>query len=416
MLDAAAQAVSAWFAETDGVSLTDPGGWPLGLWLLLAALVVLLLALFQRRRARPALEVRPPEILITQGELVPEERAGRLGAGMLTMTVSNLGRYPLQLLEIASRTGPGGRAGVAETVHLVPALSEVDVRVQLPVAKLDDGLLELYCYAAATRTKLWRHRAELTWEPWAKRFKVAPLEQRVEPARSLASERRDVGRMDDVAKAGRTAARHAATTAAHAEVGARRGAEQRRAAREATAGRQVAVGVIRAQPVPAPDEAAPAPQRGSAPQPASASLAALLGGRRTPPIVPPRDAPSNAGGSAARASRVPVTPSSSVAAGSGPGGGEGYGLQRSGVQPAAARASASSAAPASTEAPAGATDEAPATQSAREVGPRARQVALPAGPAALRRASSPVRDPDDPDAPPRPSRPRDRRLEFPDDF
>ena len=423
MLDAAAQAVSTWFADTEGVVLTDPGTWPLGLWLLLAAFAVLVLALAVRRRARPTLEVRPPQILITQGELVPEERAGRLGAGMLTMTVSNLGRYPVQLLESASRTGSRGRTGVAETVHLVPALSEVEMRVQLPVGKLDDGLLDVYCYAAATRTKLWRHQAELIWEPWAKRFKVAPLEQRVEPARSLASERRDVVRMDDVAKVEQTAARHAAASARHVESGARREANERRAARETTPRRQAEVGMAPTQQALPSDEAGPASRPSGSQAPASqasGSLAALLGSRQAPLIVPPRDAPGNATGAAARAARVSATSPSSGQAGSGPVGGQGYGLQRSGVQPVEVRATAAGASASSmvadSQLPSAPSDDAPALPDGGEGGPRVRPTLLPAGPAALRRALPPAPDVEDPDAPPRPTRPRDRRLEFPDDF
>ena len=271
MLEATTRATREWLTETEPVPLLEPAAWPLGLWLLLAAFVLLLIALRARRRARRPLHVRPPQVLITQGELVPDARTGRLGSGTLTMTVSNLGRYPIQLMETASRTGGAGRFGVADTPALVPAMGEVEVHARLPVGKLEDGLLDLYCYAAATRTKIWRHRAELTWEPWAKRFKVPPLEQRVEPVRALASERRDVVRMDDVIKAEQLAAQQSEASARH-ERSPRR--------------RQEAGGSPRSEE--------------------PASLVALLGARRAPLVNPPGGGPAGREGATARSSRTPA--------------------------------------------------------------------------------------------------------------
>jgi len=366
MLEATLAALGDAFSTDVPVVWSDPSTWPLGLWLLVAAFVILLLLASVRRRTSPSLDVRPPEILITQGELVPDARTGRLGAGSLTMVVSNLGRYPVQLLETASRSG-GGRFGVAESVALIPAMGEVEVSVRLPVGKLEDGELDLFCYAAATRTKTWRHRAELVWEPWAKRFKVAPLEQRIEPTRQLASGRRDVVRMDDVTKALSAAAKQAEVSATHS--GARSSEISPRPAR-------------RERP------AAAANALGSA----GARLSALVEAKRPSPVTPPPDGNGSRAGAAARAQRpsnaAPTAPTA----------------------PPTPSSAAAPTAPASASPPARPSAAPSATQPGTSSAPRP----APAGPA--RATPNTTAAPVDPDAPTVPARPRDRTLEFPDDF
>jgi hypothetical protein len=373
MIEATTVAVRDWFAAGGAIEPLDPGTWPLGLWLLLVAFVALLFAASLRRRARGPLDVRPPEILVTQGELVPEARLGRLGSGLLTMTVSNLGRYPVQLLEAANRSG-GGRFGVAEVVVLVPAMGEVDVEVHLPVGKLEDGVLDLYCYAAATRTKTWRHRAELVWEPWAKRFKVAPLEQQIEPAKVLASARRDVVRMDDVRKAAQVVAQQAATAAGHAE--AKRSEITPRAV-EAVTPRRTAVRADADRVVPGARAGEGGPTAGDE---ARGPLAALLGTKRATAVTPPRAA----GGRRRR--RV-----------------------RAGRTGARARRGIGATADADRR-PGHGNDR----RSDRRGSPRAGALVPPNGrsPTVDRRRPGA----DDPDEDAVPKRPRDRVLEFPDDF
>ena len=435
MLDATIDAVRAWFADAEPVPLQEPASWPLGLWLLLVALLVLLLIVILRRRSRQPLEVRPPEILITQGELLPESRTGRLGAGTLSMSVSNLGRYPVQLLEAACRTGARGRLGIAETVVLVPAMGEVEVTVRLPVGKLDDGVLDLYCYAAATRTKTWRHRAELVWEPWAKRFKVAPLEQRVEPVRALPSDRRDVVRMDEVARVEEVAARNAETSVRHTDASGRRTDPATR--RTATDARRTAAGDVR---------------EGSSVADAAAgradSLVALLGSGRTRPVEPPREMPAGGSGATARAGRLPPArrPAPSEAGGT-------PARADAGVEPIASEEVPAPSPVTSTSTPASASSPGVPTAAAAsadaEASPREastkpeasvgqaslvsqvqatpvrmrapmkasqRSALKPAKQASQLEAPNRTDRPVDPEEPPAPRRPRDRVLEFPDDF
>jgi len=379
MIEATTVAVGDWFAASGAIEPLEPGTWPLGLWLLLVAFVVLLIVATLRRRSRGPLDVRPPEILVTQGELVPEARLGRLGSGLLTMTVSNLGRYPVQLLEAANRSG-GGRFGVAEVVVLVPAMGEVDVEVHLPVGKLEDGVLDVYCYAAATRNKTWRHRAELVWEPWAKRFKVAPLEQQVEPTKALASARRDVVRMDDVRKAAQAAAQQAATAANHVE--AKRSEIAPRAV-EAVTPRRTAVRADDAYRV------VPSARTGEAGTDAGdearGPLAALLGTKRATAVTPPRSPAGAGAGASARAARAP-------------------GSAAAPERPAPERPAPPTAVPGAE------------TSGQPPAGERREPVHLvpPNGRSATGERRRPIVD--DPDEDAVPKRPRDRVLEFPDDF
>jgi hypothetical protein len=192
------EAAWAWWSD-----LAAEASWPpaLGPWLL--ALIALLLLAALRRRRPPPLEVRPPQLLITQGEVLPEagpqgpvrrrRRPGDPGAaaaGRLKMTLSNLSRYPVQVLEVALRQESRGAPRVAELEAVVPPLGALELEVRVPLGLAGDGWLDVYCYAAAPRQKLHRHRAELVWEPWVSRFKVAPMEQATAAAKRLASDER----------------------------------------------------------------------------------------------------------------------------------------------------------------------------------------------------------------------------------
>jgi hypothetical protein len=287
-----------------------PEGWPPTMWVLMGALFVLL-ALLAMRRGRPRpLEVRPPQLLITQGEIVPDTvpdapaRRRRRGidpsgsaAGDLTMTVSNLSRYPVQLLEVALREETRGAPRVAEVEAVVPAMGSVEVAVRVPLAIRGDGWIDLYCYAAAPRHKVHRHRAELVWEPWASRFKVAPMEQVAAPVRQLASEDRRA-RFDVVEPVGATVAVAAVPPADDAAAGAAPAPERgsvrgpdRAAARTVGGDRPTAVSRVASVTSPATEP----PAEDDLAAPADATEAASLGALwdRLPEAGrPPSDAPA----------------------------------------------------------------------------------------------------------------------------
>ena len=290
---AAAFGEAAWSWWRD---LATEASWPpaLGPWLL--ALFALLLLAALRRRRPPPLEVRPPQLLITQGEVLPEaepqssprrrRRAGDPGAaatGRLTMTLSNLSRYPVQVLEVALRQESRGAARVAELEAVVPPLGAAELDVRVPLGLSGDGWLDVYCYAAAPRQKLHRHRAELVWEPWMSRFKVAPMEQATAAAKRLASDERNATfELPDapaeaavaVATPSRSAAPVAAPVAAPAKDADAGRARAVTPAKDADAGRAPAATPRtppRARPVVAPDvKRAPAPAPDEGPPAAAA--------------------------------------------------------------------------------------------------------------------------------------------------
>jgi len=181
----------AWWQATTAAWVWWPDLVP---WIV-ALLGLLLLALRRRRPAR--LLVAPPALLISQGEVAltgvegDRSRRGASPAGALAgdgvMTLSNLSRYPVQVLEVAVRPSRRAPPRVASTHTLVPALGSAEIRCEIPLQLTGDSLLEVYFYAAAPKRKVYRHRVELVWEPWMRRFKVAPMDQVTTPVRRLPS-------------------------------------------------------------------------------------------------------------------------------------------------------------------------------------------------------------------------------------
>jgi hypothetical protein len=197
MIESFADAFVAWLG-TEGAR---PQNWPVLTWVLIGAALVLLWWLARRRRPTP-LDVRPPQLLVTNGEVIPHgsseppprgrrrpvEPSSLAVTGSLVMTVSNLSRYPVQLLEVALRENRRGAPDVAEVNAIVPAMGSASVEAVVPLSLRGDGWLDVYSYATVPRHKTHRHRVELVWEPWAARFKVAPLDQVATPTRRLAGD------------------------------------------------------------------------------------------------------------------------------------------------------------------------------------------------------------------------------------
>ena len=156
--------------------------------------------------AAPLATARRPELLISHGELRVADAAASVSSSLhapddvafeLSMTVSNLSAMPVQLLELAVRTNGSPAPTSAEVPAVLPPHGAVEVSAELREAGGDEGTLELFVYAPDLRPKTFRVRARLLWEPWNARFRVLPLDQKVEPARGLAGRglrRREVER------------------------------------------------------------------------------------------------------------------------------------------------------------------------------------------------------------------------------
>ncbi len=194
----------------------DPSTWVPFTWVLAALVLLVLLVLILRPR-RPAAG-RRPELLISHGELrfagAPDRVASSLhapaeGAFALSMTVSNLSAVPVQLLELAVRTNGSTAPTTAEVPAVLPPHGAVEVSAELREAGGDEGTLELFVYVPDMPPKTFRVRARLLWEPWNARFRVLPLDQKVEPARRLAErglQRREAARRSPARAPGRRTA------------------------------------------------------------------------------------------------------------------------------------------------------------------------------------------------------------------
>ncbi len=204
---------AALVAALQGVSL-DPSTWSRQVYLIAAGvllLVVLLLVVRWRGRSR----AQGPQFLLTNGQVVlltDEDSAAPASGGtrqpafliapenrpfQLRVTFNNLNPYPVQLLEIALRTGSGRLPVVAEASAVVPPNGAVDVVADVHDLPGERGTLQAYVFATKARPQNLRVSVPLEWEPWNLRYRVKATRQRVEPSLGVASER--VVRMEKAA-------------------------------------------------------------------------------------------------------------------------------------------------------------------------------------------------------------------------
>jgi hypothetical protein len=107
---------------------------------------------------------------------------------MLTMSISNLNSYPVQLLELAAGAGSVTDAEVAGINELLGPGRQLSLDVQLTGLAARDGLIDLYFYTTIGTWRHYRLQAKLQWQPWAGVHRIVLLEQRMDAVRELASE------------------------------------------------------------------------------------------------------------------------------------------------------------------------------------------------------------------------------------
>ncbi len=194
----------AWFGGIIAAGGLDPRNWQPLTWVIVVALALLLMGLLMRRRpTRPGVA---PELMVSHGVIELEEESDEgleadelAAAGLaaparahhqLSLTLSNLNAYPLQLLELAVRTRGSRLPVVAEAGSVVPPHGAVDVTAELFDLPGDAGVIDLYLYSGGNRRRIWRLSAPLEWEPWTRAFRVKALAARITGVARLASQER----------------------------------------------------------------------------------------------------------------------------------------------------------------------------------------------------------------------------------
>ena len=163
----------------------NPATWSLWVWALVAVLGSLLILLLVRSVRKREHTATHPELLISKGAIVQLENSI---LQKLRVKFSNLGAYPVQLLEITLHTDAMPEPIVIEAVELLPPYEAVDLEAVLPTDVVGEaGRLSAYAYVARRGTRIYRLRATFHWEPWNKRYKITALGQQMKPARGLSS-------------------------------------------------------------------------------------------------------------------------------------------------------------------------------------------------------------------------------------
>lgn len=172
----------------------SPATWSDTTWVVLFGLLfvsaLLWLRSARRRQAQQRAPYTCPELLVTQGEIIPNaysDLPAAKGQGLIRLTISNLSPYPLQVLELALQSDATNLPGWLELTPLLGVGTSVKLEEAIAPFRGQQGELSVYVYAPATPKKLFRLSAGYTWEPWQGRYKISPLGQRIEPARELAS-------------------------------------------------------------------------------------------------------------------------------------------------------------------------------------------------------------------------------------
>lgn len=161
-------------------------------YLLAALLGLVLLVLAARLLRRRAKRPKPPDLLLSRGEIAQAENSG---LQHLTVKVSNLNPFPVQLLELAVKTDRMPAPLGIDAVELLPPHQAVELEAALPHDVVGDtGVVHAYAHVPGRSAAVYRLQATFEWEPWNKRYKISPLGQTLRRARRLSSSEQDAYR------------------------------------------------------------------------------------------------------------------------------------------------------------------------------------------------------------------------------
>ncbi len=174
--------ITARWQEIDQFLL--PYGINLSALLLSISLILALLLLL-----RYALRIRKREtfsILLSKGEIRQSSEFDPL----LSLRVSNLNAFPIQILELSIDSEAMTMPIVVDLAELVAANDSISIELELEQNVVgDDGLVYLFAYLPRQAKKLYRLKASYSYEPWAGRYKISPLKQEIKRVRQLDSQR-----------------------------------------------------------------------------------------------------------------------------------------------------------------------------------------------------------------------------------
>ncbi len=149
--------------------------------LVLIVAVLMLLRYLSRIRKRETFS-----LLLSKGEI----RQGNDFDPMLSLRVSNLNAFPVQILELSIDSEEMTMPIVVETAELIAANDAISIELELNQNIVGDtGDVYLFAYLAKRANKLYRLKASYSFEPWAGRYKISPLKQQIKRVRLLDSQK-----------------------------------------------------------------------------------------------------------------------------------------------------------------------------------------------------------------------------------
>ena len=170
-----------WVSASD--VLQGFASWGTSTWLLAVIGLLIAVILYLLKQSRPS---SAPQILVSKGEV---KQPSNSTTQALTVKISNLNEYPIQLLEITLKTELMTHALMIEAVELLGPHETVELEASLPNNIVGDaGVMHVYTYLAKYK-RLYRLHAAMDWEPWVGRYKVSPLGQRLKRSQKLESAR-----------------------------------------------------------------------------------------------------------------------------------------------------------------------------------------------------------------------------------
>ena len=157
------------------------------LWITLGLIIIfiLLLSILLVRLIKRPRHYGRPELLISHGDITPISDDGH--RQLITLSISNLNPYPIQLLEFSIKTNIMMHAMMIDITDVASPHNTITLEAELEGLEGETGVIELYAYTAATNRQIYRLKANLNWEPWNNRYKVETTGQTLNMSRTLAS-------------------------------------------------------------------------------------------------------------------------------------------------------------------------------------------------------------------------------------